>query len=351
MKRIQSILNFLNYSSAFLCKALLGVTLGYLLSNCSDDGEDRGLMSNYIVLNKFGNQANVSLYNSANQSFIEQFYTVESPNSSTSFKGANKNGDFLYFTVGPFFTGGGNFHFQLRKIDTTAGTMEKSVNVWTYFETYINFYNNKVVVSHMADDGYCIKIYDENLILLDSITRTNIVQLEEVTINNNRLFSVVGDGNKGYIHVMDLNTLTPLDSIEILSNVYELIPYHQDQLLCIKNSEYFILNTESLEIEDSKVVSIGHYGAALNSSEDILYYLIPQAQPSLYEFILGKVKISTGETSFVTEFDEPINDPIIFDNKGRVIVSGGGLKIFARDGEVVDLVEEALFNTSMIFVQ
>jgi hypothetical protein len=289
----------------------------------------------------------VSLYNSATKTLTEQFYTVDGMFST--FTSANKRDEFLYVS-----TNGGVS--KMRRIDTATGVEDKSVSSWTYAQGYINFSDESVIFSHEGDypNDYIIKVYDENLALLDSTNRRNVSDVYEAIVHGDRLFSVVGIEGKGYLHVLDLNTLNPVDSTEITSPISKLVSYNDHQLLCFQSDGYFILDTETLAMGPLQPASFGTPYVALSASVDMLYYLQSIPQPALYPSILSKIRVSTGELFPVIEYGAGIHTPtapILFDEKAKVIVGGGGLQIFSTTGELLDDVEEALGGTVYIFVR
>ena len=175
--------------------------------------------------------------------------------------------------------------------------------------------------------------------------------IEGAKVANDKLFcSLSPTPDSHFIKVMDLSTLTFIKSIEIPERCSQLIPMGNNQLLGIHYRGFFILDTESLEIVKSTEVFITSNHVALNESENVLYYLQIAAQPSPVPYILSKLNLSNGESSYITGVHDMIVGPITYDKKAKVIVSGGGLKIFSTDGEVLKVVELPA-NTSHIFIK
>ncbi len=327
------------------------VILFSLLTACDNQNELSG--SRYIVLNEKNGQGNFSLYDYPSKKFTEQFYTIDSDIRSRIYE-ANRNGNFIFIST-DYWPG------KLRKIDLSTGTQVAEVTSW--IDTYPNltqvldFHKTNIVTCNAAynlDDGVYrlyIKLYDEKLSLLDSIVEGNIFRLDAAKIVNDRLFCSIETFREGYsIKVMNMNTRTFIKTIGISDRYIKFISLNERQLLAIQNNGFSILDTESMEIIKSTQVFIGSGYVTVNLQENILYCLRPLAQPSAVPFILSKIDLSTGVVTNISDYGEWVVGPILYDQKASVIVSGGGLKIFSKEGEVLQ--QQVLpENTTHLFIK
>jgi hypothetical protein len=77
-----------------------------------------------------------------------------------------------------------------------------------------------------------------------------------------------------------------------------------------------------------------------SAKDNMLYVLRSNAQPSLTQYTLGKINLSTDQYTPMSETGEHIYAPIIYDEKTNVIVTGGaGLKFFSTTGSLLKTVE------------
>ncbi len=235
---------------------------------------------------------------------------------------------------------------KLRKIDLATGTQLKEVNTWSYSQAYMESSHGKVILSfseYNTDVGNYlsyIKIYDENLVLQDSITEENVREMRAAKVVGNRLFyNVIIENVGSFIKVMDLGSNTVIDSIEV-PPCQQFIFLDENQLLVFVNTGYFILNTQSLEATVTKPPGIGSDPMTYSAKDNTLYVLRSNAQPSLTQFTLGKIDLSSGQYTSLSKTGEQIQGPIMYDEQTNVIVTGGSaLKIFSTAGSLLETVE------------
>lgn len=329
------------------------LSLFILAVSCRD--EDKILRSEFIVVNEVNGQGNVSIYSYPDKNLIEQFFTINSP-FKQPIEAAVKDGKNLYISSRAYYDNTGYWKSKLRKIDLTSGTQIQEVDSWIepQKEQFISYKGNLV----LSYGGYhyntvqnyfsCVKIYDENLILKDSITEDNVSQMRASTIANNRLFShVIVRGIGSFIKVLDLSTKVVISSIEV-PLFKQLVYLNENQLLVSTVDSYFILDTKTLEKSQPISSYLDDQAVAYSPVDNTLYTLFVNAQPALTAYRLGKINLLTGESSNLT--DESIIGPIIFDDKTNVIVSGGGLKIFSTEGKVLQTVDLP-YSTSHILIK
>lgn len=318
---------------------------------CSNEDELSG--SRYIILNEKNGQGNFSLYDYPSKKVTEQFYTIDSDVRSRIYE-ANRNGNFMYIST-DYWPG------KLRKIDLTTGAQVGAVtswiDTWPNLTQVLDFYKTNIVTSNAAYDSddavyrLYIKIYDETLSLQDSIVEENIYRLNAAKIVNDRLFCSVETFNEGYrIKVMNLNTRTFIKTIGITDPYIRFISLNERQLLGVQNNGFSIIDTESMEVLKSTQVFIGSAYVTVNLPENVLYCIRPLAQPSAVPYILSKIDLVTGEASNISDYGERIDSPIMFDLTTSVIISGGGVKIFSKEGRVLQQ-SSLLENTSHLFIK
>jgi hypothetical protein len=324
------------------------IALVLLLTSCHDE-EGKKISSEYVILNEVDSESNMALYDYSTKTFTERFHQIGSIYTDRV-NGAAKKENYVYVNTGYYDS-------KLRKIDVSSGAETAEVESWVDSTPFIDFHDTGVVVCHAGysyeHDKYLghVKFYDENLSLQDSIAEIDMFQMDAVALANNRLFCSVAIVDKGFfIRVMDLTSRTFIDSTEISSICQRLIPLDQNHLLGIKNNGYFIMDTQSLEITTDEPLGMEADGVALDAASNILYFLYPVAQPALVPYQLKQLNLSTGMTTQVTTYPESILKPILFDDEAKVIVSGGGLKIFSRDGKVLEDVA-APATTKYLFIK
>jgi hypothetical protein len=301
--------------------------LSWFVSSCSDEESSS---SQFFIVNHANGQGNISLYDYPSGKLTEHFFTISASSQVTA---AAKDGDHIYLHTD-------YYNSKLRKIGLAEGIEEKATSTWIYYKPYIDTHNGNIILSYAEQVSgnvfrSYVKIYDETLNLTDSITDANVMELRSIKVANDRLFSGQVVANTGYfIRVLDLKTRTYIASIPVPS-FRQFVYLSESQLLVMTSTDYFILDTESLQSSTPINFSAGNEQVTYDSRNHVLYFLYPNAQPALVQYTLYKVDVSTGEKSLVTQFGESIVGPIVYDDKSNVIVSGGGVKIFSTKGEVL----------------
>lgn len=320
--------------------------LSFSLLSCGDD--EKFNSSQFIIINEVGGKGNISLYDYPENKLTEQYFTINSSVPRPVY-GAIKRGSNIYMLTG--FS-----PVRLRKIDLVTGTQVKEVDTWSYSQAHIESYQRKVILSYAeynSDVGKYlsyVKIYDENLVLQDSITELNVIEMRAAKVVNNRLFyHVIIEDVGSFIKVMDLGTNEIIDSIEV-PLCHKFVYMNENQLLVFVNTGYFILNTQSLEATVTKPPGLGSDPMTYSAKDNMLYVLRSNAQPASTQYTLGKINLSTDQYTPMSETGEHIYGPIIYDEGTNVIVTGGaGLKIFSTTGSLLKTVEMP-YTTRNIFV-
>lgn len=343
--------NFPSQYSIFTAKKMriicVLLCLSLVLLSCEDD--EKGNSAQFIFINEIAGKGSISLYDYPEGKLTEQYFTVTSTSPGLVY-GALKSGNYMYMHTGEVSG------LKLRKIDLTTGTQVKEVNTWSYSQAHIESYQGKIILSYaeyIPDIGKYlsfIKIYDENMVLQDSITEENVREMRAAKVANNRLFyNVIIEDVGSFIKVMDLSTKTINGSIEV-PPCQQFVFMDETQLLVFVNTGYFILDTQLLESTVTKPPGIGSDPMFYSAKDKILYVLRSNAQPSLTQFTLGKIDLSSGQYTPLSKVGEQIAGPIIHDEKTNVIVTGGsGLKIFSTTGSLIKTVEVP-YTTRYIFV-
>jgi hypothetical protein len=310
--------------------------LSLVMLSCGDD--EKVSNSQFIFINQVSGNGNMSLYDYPEGKLTEQYFTINS-NAPSPVYAAIKSGNNIYMHTG--FS-----PLKLRKIDLATGTQVKEVDSWIDSPSYMDAYQGNIILSYAVynfeKEKYLsyIKIYDENLVLQDSIAEENVREMWAAKVVNNRLFyHVIIEDVGSFIKVMDLGTNTIIDSIEV-PLCHQFVYMNENQLLVFVNTGYFILNTQSLETTETKPPGIGLDPITYSAKDNMLYVLRSNAQPSLTQYTLGKINLSTDQYTPMSETGEHIYAPIIYDEKTNVIVTGGaGLKFFSTTGSLLKTVE------------
>lgn len=304
-----------------------------LLNSCKSEDEPEASGTEYIIVNKLGGNGNVSLYNSATRAFTEQYVNFHSE-STVNIQGVLKKGNYLFVQS--------TYPPQLRKIDVTTGTQILRVPSWMFYTPFMDLHNTDIITLSTVDnskDQYPVnlKIYDENLILKDSIIENGILRLNAAKVVNDRLFYSIVVANVGsVIRVMDLNTKTVLTSLETTKPFIQLVPMNNNQLLVIGVYSYFIIDTQSLEVTNQIDRPLGN-NVAYSPKGNVIYDLVSNAQPASIPYTLYKVDVMSNELTLL-KFGEAFDTPIIYNEKENVLVTGH-LKILSTEGELVNEIE------------
>lgn len=319
---------------------------------CNDDGPD--LNSQYIIISADEGVGNISMYDFKTRTFTDHVFTLDSKSMSVVFNDVAIDGNYVYALTGYGIS-------LLRKIDLKSGTEVKSVKGIPY-KSWMNLYDDKILVSFVAldEEDYSfytqINVYDQDLVLLDSIVDHDSPEVYDTEVVGDKLFySISNSHNTGLIKVVDLKNFELTTSIEIPSVCIELIKGRDRQLLAIRSDTVYSINTISLKVVKSLPVllsaSRGHSSCAFNADDNVLFYFRPAAPPAPVIVNLFRLDLATGETTPLTESNVFMDAPIVYDNKMNVILTAGdGLKVISNDGKVLDEVS-GLKNISKIFIQ
>jgi hypothetical protein len=328
------------------------IFFGIFLSLFSCGGDENINSSQFILINQISGNGNISLYDYPDNKLTEQYFTINTPVPSRVFD-AVKDGQYIFMHTGsPAMP-----PYKLRKIDIGNGLQVKDGDSWisTLSPVHMDSNQGRVILGYVGYDSdkaiyfSCLKFYDENLVLQDSLTEENARELRAMKVVNNRLFyNVIIEDEGSFIRVMDLSSNTIIDSIEVpLCN--QFVYLSGNQLLVIVNTGYFILNTQSLEATETKPPGFGMDAMTFNERDNVLYILRSNAQPASTPYTLGTVDLSTGQFTPLSKTGEWIDGPILYDPNTNVIVSGGGVKVFSTNGELMKNVDLP-FMASHIFI-
>jgi hypothetical protein len=184
-----------------------------------------------------------------------------------------------------------------------------------------------------------IKIYDDQLNLVDSITDNEVSDIFCFKVIDNKLFYSVRNGGQFSIHILDLNSKLRLPYILLPTACTEFAVASDgkfwgmmpDKIICVNAGSEDVINV----IKDWPTTgSLALYGSqpsvALDESTNILFYLKPNAQPSLNPYTLYKFNLSTGNSEEAGEIGTAITAPIVLDQNINALVSVKGL--FSKEG-------------------
>lgn len=326
--------------------------LGIFLFLFSCGGDENVKSSQFVLVNEVSGNGNISLYDYPDNKLIEQYFTINTPVPSRVFD-AVKDEQYIFLHTGnPAMP-----PYKLRKIDIVNGSQVKDADSWISTLSPVHMASNhgRVILGYIGYDSdeamyfSCLKFYDENLVLQDSITEENARELRAMKVVNNRLFyNVIIEDEGSFIRVMDLSTNTIVDSIEV-PPCHQFIYLNESQLVVMVSNGYFILDVVSLGTTETKPPGLGLDAMSFNANDNVLYVLRSNAQPASTPYTLGKIDLSTGQYTPLSKTGEWIDGPIIYDPNTNVIVSGGGVKVFSTNGELIEDVGLP-FMASHIFI-
>jgi hypothetical protein len=318
-----------NYKFSYCKRMKIYVILIYVLfASCSDDDANE---SQVIIVSNVNGRGSLSIFDYSSGNLSDPFFTVNSPFSEPVI-GALKRDNFVFMHTG-------YNQSTLRKIDLSSGVETKQVRTWIYSTTRIDTQGSDIILNSIAfeNGSYFLqmKIYDQNLVLKDSIMQEGVRQLHATSVSNGRLFRyIVIEDLGGFIQVLDLNTKAIVDSIE-LPFIGQFVSLDENRLMVIGNGGYQIMNTQSLTISSLITPFCSAEDPVYYSLRDnILYALCSNAQPSASRYSLYKVDPLTGDYTILSHPRELISGPTTFDSKSNRIITGG-LKIFSTNGAVI----------------
>lgn len=322
----------------------------FILTSCQKSDEVSMPGSQYIVINGLDNRVNLSFYDYTLNNLQERFYATD----ATAFFGANKRDNYVFMVTDVFTPG--KF---LRKIDITNGKEVGLVKTWLApaenEPPFIDF-NDKSVLLGAMDNGYRlnVKMYDENLNLLDSLILTNTTFLASMKVSNKKLFASAplfdqNNNPTGYfIRVIDLNTMKLVKDIKTPEICTRFITMNNGQLWISQGNNFSILNTESLEF--SKVAGPASIYTAPDISGKLMYSI--QNGPTSNSLIA--YNLESGVTSEIAKLNRNFSNPVVYDPKAQAIVCSkgvtGGMAFFSENGKLIREVESPQF-TSFIFIK
>jgi hypothetical protein len=303
----------------------IAVILITFLSGC-DDGDPKVRPAEYILLNNLNNKANISLYDHNKKALTESIYTFQSQFYNPIYNAAKKDNHVVMVTAGTL---------KLVKVDISSGEEVGVVDAWVSSRPFIGFHNTNIIVceAQVFDNRlpFITKIYSEDLVLLDSLSETGVMDFDAATIVDNELFYSVVVADQGvFIKAKNLNT-TQTRSVEISHRCQHLVSLGDSKLLAAAGDRYFIIDTSSMSVVETVSESVTY--PVMDTKTNALFYLKPAAQPSAVTYYLSKLNLTTGEQTVLTT-DEAIMPPLFYDAETDLIVSGG-LKVFSRKGEVL----------------
>lgn len=303
-----------------------------VLMSCADDDQPSG--SRAYVLSDRNFRANISIYDYPGKKLTQDFYIADSEFANGVIS-ANRNGESIYMnTVHPSI---------LRKIDLSSGAELKSIESWSSYDQKIAFHGKDVIFCHLAldDPNYAsvIKIYDENLVLKDSIAFPAAYGLKAVQVMSDKLFMSMFDGNGAYLQVYDLAGKKFLEPMELPGTCWQLIALDNNKMLVVMNDRYYTLDAQTLQESGLVTSYLGASPAVYDAVSKKLLWLGPLAQPALHPYILCEIDLVTGKSTALNDGRESIIGPFVYDAQSKLIMSGPGIKTFSRDGKLLDKIE------------
>jgi hypothetical protein len=331
-----------------------------LIAGCS--GDDEGPNSQYIVLSKntSNNRTAISRYDYASKSFTEVLnnFGVE---GATNVYAAAVGGDQLFaFCYLPNHSP----NQQLVVVDLTSGEITHKRGGWVDFTPSLVSDNNKTVLTYIdyeleaGQENYAAvtMIFDEELNLLDSIFEPGVYSRTGVFARDNKMY--VSDRNyptDGYtLKAIDMSSGNVVESKPVSNRIVKILPLNDGQLICVEYSRLYTIDGESLE----EVSSVDNFYSSefltVDPAEKIVYFMSPVAQPAIIPYVLATLNLTTKEITYLNQgrydqVDIP-GPPIVFDSKANVIVSSG-MRIFSKDGTLLEDVDDFPGTTTHIFVK
>jgi hypothetical protein len=310
-----------------------------LLAGCKDN-ETKVSDSKYYLVNKRNIGTTISTYEFQSKSLTPDFYTFSSENGAFVIDIEAKD-EYAYATTY-------GQKLALKKIDLQSGADVKVVNL--YHPAFLELYNNTIVTvgEDIPTPGNetqlfaAVKVYDHQLSLVDSITDDEVSDIFCFKVIDNKLFYSVRNGGQFSIHILDLNSKSRLPYILLPAACTEFVVASDgklwgvmpDKIICIDAKSENVINV----IKDWQTTGpLALYGSqpsvALDESTNTLFYLKPNAQPSLHPYTLYKFNLSTGNSVVAGEIGTAISAPIVWDQKVNSLVSVNGL--YSKEGKLL----------------
>jgi hypothetical protein len=315
-----------------------------ILISCN--GDENPSQTRLYVLANVDFKSNITTYDYPDKKLDADFYYA-SQESSTVIIGAFRNGNYSYISTANPQT--------LRKVDLNSGSEVASTKSWVQGGHAMAFHGSDLILQDLNYDGATpyssIKIYDDNLVLQDSIVTEGVFRLDAIVVVGDRLFSSVTVANVGaFIQIYDFNSSTFLDPIQFDKIVLNLFPVNNNKLLAIMNDSYLTIDPNNFNKGEIVPSNISKNPSVFDSKENTVIWLEPTAQPSLIPSMLRSTNLTTGEVSTLHERMESMIGPVAYDDKSGLVFCGPGLKIYSKGGDLLDEVALSA-QTKYIFVK
>ncbi|MGE0588098.1 MAG: hypothetical protein AB7O48_05955 [Cyclobacteriaceae bacterium] len=322
-----------------------------ILISCQDN-DPEAESSEYIVIRNI-NEAGIrkgiiSEFNSATMTYVEDVVEL-TPSPPTITDACYQEGN-LFFTstlLHPSL-----FISSLYKIDIENKVQTHSVPLWLNGFKTIPYQDKLIACGFNFDERIMTFLfYDQNLILTDSIVQEDYIRnIYDVAIAENKLFcSVRKDDGDRLVYVLDISTKNVIKTFPFEDNCWQFVEI-DNQLVAMEDDKFHYINTSTLSVTtEIDRLPIGDDPLFYNSSDGLIYWLAPAAQPSLRPYFLLTYNLKENKSEFVTKVPITITDPIVYDEKLNVIVSGGP-RVYSLKGELLFEAESPAV-TPFIFVK
>jgi hypothetical protein len=307
-----------------------------LLAGCNDD-ETKVSDSKYYLVNKGNIGTTISTFEFQSKSLTPEFYTF-SPENGAFVIDMDAKGNFGYATTY-------GQKLSLKKIDLQSGADVKVIKL--HNPAFVELYNNSIVTvgedipmpGSESELFAAIKIYDDELNLLDSLTDNEVTDILCRKVIADKLFYSVRNGGQFSIHILDLISKTRLPSLLLPTACIEFVPASNGKLWGVMPDKIICIDTESANVikdwqTSETLASFGSQSSvALDESSNTLFYLQANAQPAPDPYTLYKFNLSTGNSEIAGEIKTNIIAPIVFDQKVNALVSANGL--YSKEGKLL----------------